>query len=177
MKLVKQQLYEKFSEDSDPIRDMGIGAKPLILKWIENYKKSSRVYTNKSEFIINDDGTIDVEGNVNLYKIGLKQLPEYIQFNTVSGIFWINQNQLITLKGCPYHVGQHFFCCNNMLTTLEFSPEYVGGKFECSNNKLTSLEFSPKKVVGAFDCTDNLVKFSIKDVLKVCDTNPNYIEC
>jgi hypothetical protein len=38
MKIVKEYLYEKFIEDSDPISDMGIGYKPLIDKLEARYK-------------------------------------------------------------------------------------------------------------------------------------------
>lgn len=45
MKLVREYLYEKFVEDSDPISDMGIGLQPLIDKLQQRYK-----YWNRPEF-------------------------------------------------------------------------------------------------------------------------------
>ncbi len=42
MKLVREYLYEKFIQDSDPISDMGIGYKPLIDKLESKYKYWNR---------------------------------------------------------------------------------------------------------------------------------------
>lgn len=46
MKLVKEILYEKFTEDSDPVHDMGIGIKHFIDNAIENIYEydSNKIY-------------------------------------------------------------------------------------------------------------------------------------
>jgi hypothetical protein len=86
-------------------------------------------------YTINNDGTIDVDGNVYLSNYKLDALP--ITFGKVTG---------------------NFKCSNNLLTTLHGSPTEVGGTFDCSRNKLTSVEYSPDKVGSDFVCEDNELK-------------------
>jgi hypothetical protein len=106
-----------------------------------------------TNYTINDDGSIDVNGDVRFYIKGLTELP--LTFNKVSGVFSCKNNNLTTLKGSPKWVGKWFKCSSNKLTSLEFSPKYVGGSFSCDFNKLTSLEFSPDYVGGYFSCEYN----------------------
>ena len=100
------------------------------------------------KYTINQDGSIDVDSNVNLSKMNLTELP--LKFNKVSGFFSCYSNQLTTLEGSPNYVGGYFDCGNNQLTTLECSPERVGNIFNCGYNQLTSLEGCPKEVGGWF---------------------------
>jgi uncharacterized protein YfcZ (UPF0381/DUF406 family) len=109
-------------------------------------------------YTINSDGSIDVNGNVNLCKRILtnerkSRLP--ISFRNVTGSFDCSYNKLTTLEGCPKNVGGDFICKFNELTTLEGSPEEVGKNFECGYNQLSTLEGSPKKINGNFDCCEN----------------------
>ena len=104
-------------------------------------------------YTINSDGSIDVDGNVNLWDKRLTELP--LTFNKVNGYFECGGNNLTTLEGSPKWVGGDFSCVGNNLTSLDFSPEYVGGEFYCDNNQLTSLKGSPKWVGGYFSCEDN----------------------
>jgi hypothetical protein len=90
---------------------------------------------NITNYTINPDGSIDVNGDVSFCRKGLIELP--IRFNKVTGWFDCSHNRLTTLKGSPKWVGSDFDCYNNDLTSLEFSPEYVGGYFHCAGNKLT----------------------------------------
>jgi hypothetical protein len=149
VKLVKEILYEKFTDDdSDPIRDMGIGSRTLIEKWIKKINEKS--FDNNEmgirEYTINDDMTITVGRSCSLpYNCG--NLPKYIKFKFISGNFMINDCNITTLKGCP---------------------DRVNGNFNCSSNKLTSLEFAPKNVERDFVCFKNLKQFSEEDVKKVC---------
>ena len=106
-----------------------------------------------TNYTINDDGTIDVDGSVYLCDKELTELP--LTFNKVSGYFDCSRNKLTTLKGCPRWIGRYFSCSNNKLTSLEFSPKYVGGSFSCNDNQLTSLEFSPDYVGSYFSCEYN----------------------
>ena len=86
-------------------------------------------------YIINSDGSIDVNGNVYLSYKGLTELP--LTFNKVTGYFNCGYNNLTSLKGCPRWVGSWFSYFNNQLTSLEFSPYYVGGYLDCRYNLLT----------------------------------------
>jgi len=59
-------------------------------------------------YTINDDGTVDVDGDVNISNKNLTEIP--IQFGKVNGNFWCNNNELTTLKGVPRIVGGIFSC-------------------------------------------------------------------
>lgn len=102
------QLFENF-QDIDSI----------CKKYIDNYT-------------INPDGSVDVDGDVDLSYRELTKLP--LKFGEVTG---------------------SFCCSDNQLTSLEGSPKYVGGDFSCGYNKLITLEGGPKEVVGDFYCYGN----------------------
>jgi hypothetical protein len=84
-------------------------------------------------YTINPDGSIDVNGSVNLNdRLGdMKKLP--VKFGKVSGYFWCNGNNLTTLEGCPNYVGGYFYCLSNNLTSLERCPKYIGRDFGGDN--------------------------------------------
>jgi hypothetical protein len=107
---------------------------------IENYK-------------INDDGSIDVDGNIYLAEFNLAELP--LNFRNISGFVNCNSNRLTSLEGCPKSIGGSFACGDNKLTSLKGCPKSVGGGFSCSDNLLTSLEGCPKSVGGNFYCIAN----------------------
>ena len=98
-------------------------------------------------YTINDDGSIDVNGNVDLLWYRLTELP--LNFNRVTGYFNCNCNKLTTLKGSPKWVGGSFSCINNRLPSLEFCPDYVGGDFYCTGNKLTD-NYCDTEICGKF---------------------------
>jgi len=108
-----------------------------------------------TNYTINDDMSIDVDGDVVLSYRGLVKLP--LKFNKVSGYFNCYTNELKSLEGSPKEVSGNFVCIDNKLTTLEGSPEIVVGDFYCQSNKLKSLEGSPKEVGGEFNCGNNLL--------------------
>ena len=117
-------------------------------------------------YTINDDGSIDVEGDVDLSHEKLTKIP--FNFGKVSGDFFCYNNQLTTLEGAPNTVGGDFFCYDNQLTSLEGAPNNVGGGFYCSNNQLISLEGAPNNVGGGFDCYDN-PNLSYTELFKIVD--------
>ena len=100
-----------------------------------------------TNYTINDDGSIDVDGNVDLLWYRLTELP--LNFNRVTGYFNCSRNKLTSLKGSPRWVGGYFSCYNNDLTSLEFSPDYVGYYFECTGNKLTN-NYCESEIGGYF---------------------------
>ena len=108
---------------------------------------------NIINYTINSDGSIDVNGWVDLSEKGLTELP--LSFNKVYGNFFCGDNKLTTLKGSPRWVDGGFYCSSNKLTSLEFSPDYIGVDFGCRENYLTDLVGSPKEVGGYFNCNDN----------------------
>ena len=108
---------------------------------------------NITNYIVNPDESIDVNGDVDLYNKGFVELP--LRFNKVTGCFDCGYNNLTTLEGCPRWIGGFFYCSRNELTSLEFSPDYVGDYFNCVQNYLTSLKFSPDYVGSNFNCNWN----------------------
>lgn len=119
----------------------------IIKGWLEEY--------DIEDYTINDDLTIDINGDVNLYDRNIKELPKYIQFGTVEGIFTCANNKLTSLRGCPRIVNKSFNCSFNNLTSLKEAPTKVDGSFYCNNNKLVSLEGAPKEIGANFDCSFN----------------------
>ncbi len=129
-----------------------------MIKLFEQFKNEQEIhdicknYTIKN-YTINSDGSIDVDGDVNLMSFSFENLP--LKFNKVSGSFDCSDNKLTSLIGSPKEVGGDFYCYNNQLTSLIGSPKEVGGGFDCYNNQLTSLEGSPERVGGFFYCNYN----------------------
>jgi len=124
-------------------------------------------------YSINSDGSIDVDGNVNLNQRGLLSLP--LRFGKVSGSFEINRNKLTTLVGGPICVGGHYECENNNLTTLEGCPEYVGKHFRFAVNYLISTYSGnvDNETVGDLYSDLNLGIHKMPDIL---EKNNNHIK-
>ena len=128
------------------------------------------------KYAINDDGSIDVVGSVNLSSKKLTKIP--FNFSKVSGNFKCTDNQLTSLEGAPNNVGGDFSCYDNQLTSLEGAPNTVGRGFYCINNQLTSLEGAPNTVGGYFECSSNQLT-SLKGAPNTvgdnfyCYNNPN----
>ena len=62
-------IYERFSEEGDPIADMGIGQRALIRKWFETWAPKAR-------YTIDDDLNISVGENLNLRGTQITKLPD-----------------------------------------------------------------------------------------------------
>ncbi len=128
------------------------------IKLFEDFKDNSdlekelKKYSIKN-YIINSDGTIDVDGDVNFHKKRLTNIP--FKFGKVTGDFDCSVNKLESLEGSPYEVGGAFFCYHNRLKSLIGSPTDVGDDFNCAYNKLKSLEGMPLEVGNNFNCRIN----------------------
>jgi hypothetical protein len=129
---------------------------------------------NIQNYVVNDDGTIDVDGSVNLSYSELTEIP--LKFRKVSGYFSCRNNKLTSLSGAPREVGEYFNCHNNQLKSLVGSPREVGGYFNCSNNQLTSLERSPIRIGRGFDCQDNQLT-SLEGIPQQFRGGYRYIDC
>ena len=123
------------------------------LKLFEDYKDIDAICQEYyiENYTINEDGTIDVGGDVFLQV--KNKLP--LKFNRVSGNFYCNDNKLVSLEGAPRDLGGDFYCNYNNLTSLEGAPKWVGGNFYCNDNKLVSLEGAPRDLGGDFYCRYN----------------------
>lgn len=173
------------------------------IKLYEDHNEKRRIISlcgrwNIPNFTINDDYTIDVQGDVFFgSKIEGGELP--LNFNKVDGNFFCASTGITTLKGspnivsghydcsqnklnsleyAPHYIGDYFYCFNNGLTSLEYFPNHVGGDIMCTYNKLTSLEYAPKKINGKFDCRGNNLTTLVDgptdiDGIFNCSNNPN----
>jgi hypothetical protein len=101
-------------------------------------------------YTINSDGSIDVNGDVDLSNYDLTELP--LTFNKVTGSFDCGGNNLTTLKGSPRWVDGSFYCSSNRLPSLEFCPDYVGSYFICRYNNLTD-NYCESEIGGGFYTT------------------------
>jgi hypothetical protein len=92
-----------------------------------NFNGENSIIIGKYE--INDNGTIDVYGDVRfLSKMKyITAIP--FRFNKVTGDFDCSHLSLKNLEGCPVEVGGTFDCSHNQLSTLEWAPKKVGGIF------------------------------------------------
>jgi hypothetical protein len=151
MKLINENIEHKFTRGGeDKLTSIGVGKIDLIKKWLEEKRVSG--------YNINDDLTINVNGDVNLFNRHLSNFPDYIQFNEVGGDFNIAINDFTSLRGCPLYVGEDFVCSMNKLNSLEYSPIIVEKRYFCARNSLTSLDGSPKSVGSTFNCSRNNLK-------------------
>lgn len=97
---------------------------------------------NIKNYTINNDRSINVDGDVLLYGLSLTKIP--LKFKVVNGSFFCNLNGLTTLENCPEEVLGDFYCNDNQLVTLKGGPLKIGGNYDCSHNYLISLNYLPK---------------------------------
>jgi len=71
----------------------------------------------KGTYTLNEDGSIDVKGDVDLIRQNLNKIP--FKFNKVNGNFWCSLNYLKSLKGSPKKVGKIFNCWDNKVQFTE----------------------------------------------------------
>ena len=141
-----KNLKDYIVNENNFFKNLGIG-QTRIENWLKEY--------NIKNYTINDDLTIDVKGCVDLKGYPEEELPEYIQFRTISDYFKIrNCPKLKSLKGCPQKVYNAFYCynCEN-LESLKYCPQRINGYFDCSGcSKLKSLDGGPQYIGAQFNC-------------------------
>jgi hypothetical protein len=130
----------------------------MDMKYIKLFESRSEIRAtcrkyHIENYTINRDGTVDVDGDVNLNNRGLTKLP--LRFGKVSGYFSCSSNDITTLEGSPTYVGGNFSCYANKLTSLVGGPREVGGAFYCQDNNLVTLDGAPKEIGGYFCCDYN----------------------
>lgn len=94
------------------------------------------------------NGVVNVDGNVQFTHGNHTLIP--VQFGIVSGYFFCCANHLISLKGCPYEVGDDFRVWGNKLTSLEYMPTKIGGTIQLNTNEfiLNDKLFEDIKRIG-----------------------------
>ena len=112
---------------------------------VKNLKQEIKFWLDSMEiedYTINEDLTVDVDGDVDLDNRNLIKIP--IQFGIVKGNFDCSENQLKSLKGSPKEC-EIFDCSFNNLESLKGCPKIVKGDFLCIDNNLRSLNKHPEK--------------------------------
>lgn len=136
-----EQTYDKDARNSNVSADQLSIAELALDNWGIPYTKQN-------------DGTIVVEGDINISEKGLAKLPDLSKL-IVKGTFWCNGNALTSLEGAPCIVEGSFACHDNQLVSLIGGPSLVGEHYLCTNNKLISLEGAPSSVRSTFYCDGN----------------------
>lgn len=103
-----------------------------VKKWLED--------NHVSDFLIHDDLTVSVNGDVDLSYYNLSFLP--VQFYKVKGKFNAHKNKLRTLEGFPQEA-KSVTCYNNRLTSLKGAPKRIEDVFNVTLNPLKTLEGMP----------------------------------
>lgn len=103
-----------------------------IIKWLKQVKISN--------YSINADKTIDIDGDLNLFDRRLNNLP--VQFGKVTGNFYARHNLFSSLRGFPTDVAGDFsFSHNpNIKNLMGGNGIKIGGRLLLENTLLDSLE-------------------------------------
>jgi hypothetical protein len=105
------------------------------------------------DYTINENGEVDVIGNVYLPKVQGGGIS--VKFGKVTGHFSCGGNKMRDLKNAPNWIGGEFNCSGCDLESLDGGPTYVGGDYICANNKLKDLVGAPITAGRDFDCSRN----------------------
>jgi hypothetical protein len=140
MKLVLESLLE-FQRGRNPSEVLSLGKKKEIDIWLKQYIPFSRAR-------INSEWTIDTKEVVIPQNKAIYEIPEDIQFNICSGNFFIRDNYLKSMNGCP---------------------KIVKGDFMVDGNKLVNLDGCPEEVSGDFYIKKNENKFTVDEIKKICN--------
>ena len=108
---------------------------------------------NITDYIINPDGSIDVDGSVDLENKKLTKLP--LKFNKVNDDFYCDYNELESLEGSPKEVNGDFYCYDNKLISFEYTPRIIRGDFGCNYNNIKTFEYFPVFIKIDFYCLGN----------------------
>jgi hypothetical protein len=102
-------------------------------------------------FTINDDGTVDVDGDLLLWPHTLPfsmGFEEYFTFGMVNGDFHGQHNGLVTLEGLPNWVSGDYYVNHNHLTSLQHLPKYIGGDLYIHHNDLKEFDLEDTYIGG-----------------------------
>lgn len=122
-----------------------------------------------SDYTINSDLTVDVDGEVNLDSKCLKFLP--VQFGKIRDYFFIDDNGLKNLKGCPIEIKGEFSCSKNDIYNLYGFPKNIESTIFFDKNPISKF-FQLIK----WKYTENNNKFSISDNMESDNRFKKFIE-
>jgi hypothetical protein len=111
---------------------------------------------NIKNYTINDDSTVNINGDLNLFGHELTNIP--IHFKEITGTVDLGNNQLTELPLLPKEI-KSLGVDANKLENLLGCPEIIHNHFDCSSNNLISLKGGPEKVYGSYEAHDNMIEF------------------
>jgi len=109
--------------------------KQIIEGYLNRWVRSN--YTNCSSWNWNDDGTVDVQGSVVIHDYNNSKLP--VKFRNVSEDFYILDDRITSLEGCPDYVDKVFKVSSSSIKNLKYSPKSVE-TYNIDCNSLESIE-------------------------------------
>lgn len=128
----------------------------------------------KKAKINQDTLVVDVNGDVDLLDLGLKEFP--VQFGFIAGNFSSMHNKLTNLVGSPHTVKGNFVMMANELSSLNGGPKEVGGNYYVNHNHLKFLEGLPSQLGGAINAVGNTsLIIRLKDIENVNLTNQSLL--
>lgn len=111
----------------------------------------------QGEWNLNEDGSVDVDGNVVFSDDEYTSIPN--KFGRVTGTFNISGTKIKSLENSPYWVGGDFDCSScESLKNLKGGPTQVCGDLLCDGTWLSSLEGSPRIIGGKMEVYDTEIK-------------------
>lgn len=118
-----------------------------------NTKKIEKILLDYGvhKFIINDDATVDIDGDLDLWPHGSPfsmHFESFFKFGMVNGDFNAAGIGLNTLKGLPNWVSGNYYVNKNYLTSLKHLPKYIGGDLYIHHNKLESFDLDDTFIGG-----------------------------
>lgn len=153
-----KNLKDYILTENNFFKNLGIGEKVQIEKWLKEH--------NVKNFTINDDLTIDVNGDLFIEE----DLPYFINFNKVYSDCTVWHSYVTTLRGAPKYVDGNFICRSTAVETLEYCPIEIGGSFEVIyNKKLKNIDNLPQKVGYITKFYSNSKRVNNSTYQKLCD--------
>jgi hypothetical protein len=140
--IIKESI--SFERGGDPKVTLGIGQRYIIEHWLDTYRIK--------DYKINDDYTISTKKDVDLHDIIMDHFPEYIRFGWIGGSFYLEDNNLTSLIGCPAVVTENFHCDWNYIDDLIGFPDKVRGNvyFRNHGKQFTREEIRKRCWVGGY---------------------------
>lgn len=165
------KLHEILNETASPLAPWMLKKREDIEAWLKNQ------YTNPQLYDIRPDLTVDLIGvAIDFNKDMLIRISQFdyrmpIQFNVVSGSFYVDNCDIQTLRGVPRKIYDDFYVTGNpALRSLEFAPELIGNYFKFTDNpRLKSLHNIHKIIrrIGGHVGMAHTIESNILGLLKI----------
>lgn len=110
----------------------------FLRRWTD---RGSKGYEPLKNYTINEDGTIDVDGDVHVsaHLLGLGKLPYYIKFGIVSETFGWMGSTVQSLRGSPEQCGNFFVDYAVNVNTFEHFPKIINKKLTMYHDGLDTF--------------------------------------